>query len=238
MKNTMLEEGMKEHLDSKYTDKSKKPQKKDEGYIKSRNKLLMQYLENKPFEFNINTDKLYSQYADQYKRQGEAAMRDTVANAAANTGGYTSSYGISAGAQAYQSYLDRLNEIIPVLEQNAYDRYRDNEEKLKEGMDILDGFDNKEYSEYRDDMDDYKDERDYYRGIYEYDKDSDYDMYRLLTDYFLAMTELESKKEEFRENLDFKNKELDFEKDKESYNRKKDEEDKKAKELMRLLLAQ
>lgn len=231
--NKKLEEENNNSSDSKYTDKSKKPNKQDNGYLNSRNALMKEYLEREPFEFNINTDKLYSQYADQYKRQGEAAMRDTVASAAANTGGYSSSYGINAGAQAYQSYLDRLNEMIPVLEQNAYDRYRDDEAKLTEAIDTLDGFADKEYTEYRDDMSDYKDERDFYRGVYEYDNDAEFDMYKLMTDYFLAMENLEADSQE----LDLKKDELAFEKDKENYSRKEKEEEQKRKQLINKLLA-
>ncbi len=171
---------------------NKEPQKPSGDYGKKRDKVLDEYLERKPFEFNINTDKLYSQYADQYKRQGEAAMRDTVAEAAAKTGGYASSYAVNAGAQAYGKYLDKLNEIVPTLEAAAYEKYSDELKTKKDSVDILDKLDGKEYDIYRDKVDDYKDERDYYRGIYEYENDAEYDMYKLLTDYILGIAKLEN----------------------------------------------
>ena len=168
------------------------PQKPKDSYAKKRDELFDRYLETQPFKFDINSDKLYAQYADQYKRQGDAAMRDTVADAAAKTGGYSSSYGINAGAQAYQGYLDKLNDIVPTLEERAYERYKDNMENDKEKLDILDKLDDKEYDRYRDDIADHRDTRDYYREIYEDENDADLDMYKLLTDYILKLASLEN----------------------------------------------
>lgn len=178
----------------------KEPKKPSFSYGEKRDRLLEQYIEAKPFEFNINTDKLYSQYADQYKRQGEAAMRDTVAEAAAKTGGYASSYGVNAGAQAYGKYLDKLNEIVPTLEAAAYEKHSDGLKTKKDAVDILDKLDDKEYESYRDTLADYKDERDYYRDIYEYENDSEYDMYKLLTNYILGLAKLEN--QEYKDELD------------------------------------
>ncbi|MBQ4602047.1 MAG: hypothetical protein IJB24_04220 [Clostridia bacterium] len=170
----------------------RKPQSRDSKYSAGRDELLESYLDREPYDFNINTDKLYSQYADQYKKQGEAAMRDTIAQAASKTGGYTSSYGVTAGSQAYQGYLDKLNEIVPLLEERAYDRYTDEDNTIREKLGILDELDSKEYEKYRDDMEDYKDSRDYYRKVYEYENDYDYDMYKALTDYLLSIAKLEN----------------------------------------------
>ena len=161
-------------------------------YSQKRDALFDEYLTAQPFEFNINTDKLYQQYADQYKRQGEAAMRDTVADAASKTGGYASPYGINAGAQAYQGYLDKLNDIVPELEQRAYERYTDDVDSKKENIEMLDKLDDKEYDRYRDQVDDYKDTRDHYRDIYEYENDADFDMYKMLADYILKLASLEN----------------------------------------------
>ncbi len=172
--------------------KAKKPEAKDEKYSQGRDALLKSYLEREPYEFNINTDKLYRQYADAYKRQGEAAMKDTMASASALTGGYGSSYGVTAGAQAYQSYMDKLGDVLPQFEENAYQRYTEEGKTKREDIAMLDDLDTKEYDGYRDAVADYKDERDYYRSVYEYDSDRDYDTYKALTDYILALAKLEN----------------------------------------------
>ncbi|MBR4882178.1 MAG: hypothetical protein IKU19_09595 [Clostridia bacterium] len=180
---------------------AKEPEKKTDKYSEARDRLLDEYLNREPYDFNINTDKLYRQYADMYKKQGEAAMRDTVAQAASKTGGYGSSYGVTAGAQAYQSYLDKLNDIVPELEEIAYDRYTDERKSESENIDMLDSLDSKEYDKYRDSMDDYKDLREYYRKVYEYDNDYEYDMYKVLTDYILSLAKLENS--DYHKELDY-----------------------------------
>ena len=55
--------------------------------------------------------------------EGSRAMRDTMGQAAALTGGYGSSYAQSAGQQQYALYLQKLGEAMPELYQAAYERY-------------------------------------------------------------------------------------------------------------------
>ena len=83
------------------------------------------------FSYDLNGDALYQQYKDKYIQQGKMAMQDTMGQAAALTGGYGNSYAATAGNQAYQAHLNNLNDIIPELQQMAYDRYN------QEGQDLL-----------------------------------------------------------------------------------------------------
>lgn len=76
-----------------------------------------------PFMYDVNEDALYNQYANQYKALGQSAMADTVGNVANLTGGYGNSYAQTAGQQAYNSYLSQLNNIVPELYNQAYNRY-------------------------------------------------------------------------------------------------------------------
>lgn len=85
--------------------------------------LLNQYTSREPFTYDVTGDGLYQQYANQYQRLGNQAMQDTLGQAAGLTGGYSSSYAQSAGQQAYQGYLDKLNDIVPELYGQAYSRY-------------------------------------------------------------------------------------------------------------------
>lgn len=93
--------------------------------------LLEQYNNRDPFSYDMASDGLYQQYADQYTRLGSQAMQDTLGQAAALTGGYNSSYAQNAGQQAYQGYLDRLNDIVPELYEQARGLY------AQEGDEIL-----------------------------------------------------------------------------------------------------
>jgi hypothetical protein len=67
--------------------------------------LTDQYLNG---SYDPNTDKAFQDYANLMMKQGNQAMRDTVARASSMTGGYGNSYAQSAGQQAYNGYLDQI----------------------------------------------------------------------------------------------------------------------------------
>lgn len=75
------------------------------------------------FSYDYRDDPSYQQYRQQYIRNGQLAMQDTMGQAAGLTGGYGSSYSQSVGQQAYQGYMNQLNAVVPELYQNAYNRY-------------------------------------------------------------------------------------------------------------------
>ena len=91
---------------------------------------LINNMANRKFTYDVNADALYNQYKKNYVNQGKMAMQNTIGQAAAMTGGYGNSYAAAVGNQAYQSYLDKLNDRIPELYQLAMDRYN------TEGADI------------------------------------------------------------------------------------------------------
>jgi peptidoglycan hydrolase-like protein with peptidoglycan-binding domain len=111
---------------------------------------LNQYQNRDPFSYDFNSDALYQQYKDNYIQQGNMAMMDTMGQAAAMTGGYGNSYAQTAGQQAYNLYMNQLNDIMPELYQMAHDRY------TQEGQDMLAMYDlymnkeNYEYNKYQD----------------------------------------------------------------------------------------
>lgn len=82
------------------------------------------------FTFDLNKDKLYQQYRDLYAQMGRSAMEDTMGQGAALTGGYGSTYSQNAGQQAYNAYLQKLNEVVPELYTAAYDRYNQEGQNL------------------------------------------------------------------------------------------------------------
>ena len=77
----------------------------------------------KDFNYNAKNDDIYKQYAEQFARQGQSAGERSLAGAAAATGGMPSSFAAAANAQAQQAYAKKTADMIPVLEQNAYNRY-------------------------------------------------------------------------------------------------------------------
>lgn len=100
-------------------------------YTKEMASAYQKFKNRGPFEYDMNNDALYNQYAKQYKALGNQAMQDTMGQAAQLSGGYGNSYATSAGQQAYNSYLQQLNDIVPQLYSQAYDKYN------QEGQDIL-----------------------------------------------------------------------------------------------------
>ena len=95
-----------------------------------RDEALEAYLNREDFQYDLNADALYQQYQNRYQELGKNAMKDTMGQAAALTGGYGSSYAQNVGQQAYQGYLQKLGDVIPELYQLAYNRYQDEGDQL------------------------------------------------------------------------------------------------------------
>lgn len=102
------------------------------------------------FTYDLNADMLYNQYKDQYINAGKLAMADTMGQAAALTGGYGNSYAATVGNQAYQSYLQQLNNKVPELYQLAYNRYQQEGQDLKDQYSLYGDMYNREYAENQD----------------------------------------------------------------------------------------
>lgn len=99
--------------------------------------LYNQITQRKPFEYNTSDDMLYQEYMRRYTQQGQQAMRDTMGQTAALTGGYSNSYGQAVGQQAYDTYLQELNAMIPELQAAALERYNAEGDKLNQQYAML-----------------------------------------------------------------------------------------------------
>lgn len=88
------------------------------------------------FSYDPASDPVYNSYAQSYQRRGRLAMRDTVGQAAALTGGYGSSYAQSVGQQQYDSYLQSLGEALPELYGMAWQRYNAEGDALKTAWEL------------------------------------------------------------------------------------------------------
>jgi len=138
----------------------------------------------KNFSYNPFEDELYKYYKDQYTREGERAMEDLLGEISAFTGGIPSSYAISAAAQARENYSKRLNDIIPELYDDAYERYLDDIENKEKQLDILTALSDSEYKKYLDSLSQYNKDREYEYD--RYNKDREYEAERLAYDEELA----------------------------------------------------
>lgn len=88
------------------------------------------------FSYDPASDPVYNSYAQSYWRRGRLAMRDTMGQAAALTGGYGSSYAQSVGQQQYDSYLQSLGEALPELYGMAWQRYNAEGDALKTAWEL------------------------------------------------------------------------------------------------------
>lgn len=123
--------------------------------------IMNQILNRQKFSYDLNGDALYQQYKDQYTTQGKMAMMDTMGQAQAMTGGYGNSYAQSVGQQAYQGYMQQLNDKVPELYQLALDQYNREGEDLYNQYALYADKHSTEYGEHRDSVSDYYTELDY-----------------------------------------------------------------------------
>ena len=72
--------------------------------------------------YDYTKDPQYQAYRKQYLREGQRAMQDTMAQAAAMTGGRPSSYALGAGQQAFNNYAAMSADKVPELFQQQYER--------------------------------------------------------------------------------------------------------------------
>lgn len=121
------------------------------------------------FSYDVNSDALYQQYADQYIQQGKMAMQDAMGQAAAMTGGYGNSYASTVGNQAYQGYLQQLNDKVPELYQLALNKWQMGKDDLYDQYGLLLKEYEREYGLYSDEYNRLLDQlglarNDYYDG--------------------------------------------------------------------------
>ena len=139
--------------------------------------IINQILNREKFSYDFNEDALYKQYAEQYTRGGKLAMQDTMGQASAMTGGYGSSYASTAGNQAYQEYLSKLNEVIPELYGMALDRYQMEGQEMYNQYGLLSSQEQQDYARYMDSYNQWLAERDYATNRYDTERNFDYNKY-------------------------------------------------------------
>lgn len=154
-----------------------KPGAYQSGYQSQMDELLKQITTRGPFSYDVGSDPLYNIYKDRYIMNGQRAMQNAMSQAAALTGGYGNSYAQSVGQQQFNQYMEGLNDIVPDLEQRAYQRYQDGYDRLAQNYQMLAGADDRDYGRYQDDYNRYLNERDNAQNSYFNYYDRDYQRY-------------------------------------------------------------
>lgn len=118
---------------------------------------LLLALQNRPaFSYDPEDDPSYQSYKKMYTAEGKNAFNDQIANLTALTGGRLNSYATAAASQAQNAYAQQLSNIIPTLENAAYNRYLNELKNDYNMLQTLLGLDTQEYNRYRDTVGDTK----------------------------------------------------------------------------------
>ena len=118
--------------------------------------LLGQILNREKFSYDYTQDPLYQQYLDQYLREGNRSMQDTLGAVSARTGGLASSWAQTAAQSANDYYASQAADKIPELYQLAYDMYLKDLDGKVQDLGLLQSMSNTQYDRYRDTMSDWQ----------------------------------------------------------------------------------
>lgn len=138
-----------------------KPGSYQSKYTGQLDRLYNQLMGRGPMQYNMNGDALYQNYRQRYMGQGRMNMRDAMGQAAAQTGGYGSSYAQTAGQAAYNSALQQLNEQVPTLQSQAQERFNDETTRMTNQYNLANAADQQAYGRDRDAQTDWMNERNY-----------------------------------------------------------------------------
>lgn len=169
-----------------------KPGAYQSGYKQQLDDLYNQVMNRPQFSYNAATDPMYAQYRDQYMNLGNQAMMDTTAQAAALTGGYGNSYAATAGNQAYQAYLQQLNNVVPDLYRMAMQRYQQEGDDLNTRYGMTAELENQDYGRYQQDLANWQAEREAANADYWNQYNADYGQYADQMDYWSQMAAQEN----------------------------------------------
>ena len=114
---------------------------------------IKQQQESRSFDWSPEDDRLYQQYADRYIREGKLAMKDTVGQSAALTGGYGNSYAHIVGQQAYDEYLGKLSGAALDIYSKAYEKYLGDGDDLQQQYENLTEAEKEDYRRWKNALD-------------------------------------------------------------------------------------
>jgi hypothetical protein len=121
------------------------------SYSDYQKQLLDKAVDRPEFSYAKEDDPVWSSYKKSYLREGERATANALAQASTLTGGRPSSYAVTAASQAGDYYASKLNDVIPQLYQQAYDRYLNDYQMKLSDLNAVNSQQQLEYKKYLDD---------------------------------------------------------------------------------------
>ena len=136
-------------------EKNNKPVEYQGSWVDTLNSKVNAYINQDPYSYKSQNDANYQAARNEYINNGQKAMKDTMTQASALTGGYGNTYAQSVGQQQYNAQMNNLSQKAIEYEQQAYNRYLGDREQQLNAINTLQNLDNTEYSRYRDSVNDY-----------------------------------------------------------------------------------
>lgn len=122
----------------------------ENAFVQQQKDLLDRILNREDFSWSKETDPQWSSYKKSYLREGDRATANALAQASAASGGRPSSYAVNAATQAGDYYATKLNDVIPTLYQQAYERYLDEYNMKLKDLNTVNQQEQLDYAKYLD----------------------------------------------------------------------------------------
>lgn len=122
----------------------------ENAFAQQQKDLLDRILNREDFAWSKETDPQWSSYKKSYLREGDRATANALAQASAASGGRPSSYAVNAATQAGDYYATKLNDMIPTLYQQAYERYLDEYNMKLKDLNTVNQQEQLDYAKYLD----------------------------------------------------------------------------------------
>lgn len=133
----------------------------ENAYAQQQKELLDAVLNHGDFSWSKETDPLWGEYKKSYLREGDRATANALGQASAASGGRASSYAVNAASQAGDYYASQLNDIIPTLYQQAYNRYLQDYQRKASDLGMVNSQEQQEYQKYLNDLGQFNTDRNF-----------------------------------------------------------------------------
>lgn len=130
-------------------------------YAEQQQALLDAIINRPDFSWSKEDDPQWHSYRKSYLREGDRATADALGQAAAASGGRPSTAAVTAATQAGDYYAAQLNDIIPTLYQQAYDRYLNEYNMSLQDLNAVNTQEQLDYTKYLDQLGQFNTDRNF-----------------------------------------------------------------------------
>lgn len=130
-------------------------------YAEQQQALLDAIINRPDFSWSKEDDPQWHSYRKSYLREGDRATADALGQAAAASGGRPSTAAVTTATQAGDYYAAQLNDIIPTLYQQAYDRYLNEYNMSLQDLNAVNTQEQLDYAKYLDQLGQFNTDRNF-----------------------------------------------------------------------------